>query len=264
MASSVDVTALGNRSDVRTAIGVVSVCMVILAWEIAPRIELVPASIIPPFSQVLANMPRILSSDSFWASVRTSSVRWSAGYGLGSCAGIALGVAMARSALLFRLIDPFLVMLYPVPKAALVLVLVIWFGSTGAPVVLVVSITALLPVVVSTFHAAQGVDHKLLWSARALGRSRIGTLLGVVLPASAAGAISGAQIGIGISLFTLLSAELIIRQDGIGAIMFSAWDNGQFTTVWSVAGIVATTGFVLDWLFRWGVARALPWTERLH
>jgi ABC-type nitrate/sulfonate/bicarbonate transport system permease component len=175
--------------------------------------------------------------------------------------GVPLGLAMGRSRALHALVDPLLVAGYPVPKAALILVFVLWWGAGDASRIAVVVTGALIPLVISSYHGAAAVRPALVWSARGLGTGRWRLWRRVVLPAALPQILSGVRIAIAISIFTVLASELLIRGSGIGAYMFTALDNGQTLTVFAMSVIVATLGFALDVLYAAAVRRAAPWIE---
>ena len=168
---------------------------------------------------------------------------------------------MGRSRVAFQMFDPILTMSYPVPKAALILIFVLWWGAGDLSRIMIIIMGSLIPIIISSYHGAAGLEPRLLWSARALGTGRAASLLRVVLPASLPQILSGVRLTIAISIFTLLASELLIRQDGIGAYMFTNLDNGQFLRVWAVSVIIASIGFLLDLLYVLGVRRVLPWLE---
>ena len=83
-------------------------------------------------------------------------------------------------------LEPILLLIYPVPKPALIPLFMIWLGIGDFSKIAVIALACLLPVVIATFNGARSVDPMLLWSARARGTSERRLLWRVVLPAIAA------------------------------------------------------------------------------
>jgi NitT/TauT family transport system permease protein len=243
----------------------VSAALVVLAvlgaWELAPRAGWVRSQSVPPFTDVAGEAVTIIGRPEFLGELGASATRWAAGLGLALAVGVPLGLAMGRSRLLHALIDPLLAAGYPVPKAALILVFVLWWGAGDVSRIAVVVTGALIPLVISSYHGAAAVPPALLWSARGLGTGRWRLWRRVILPAALPQILSGARIAIAISIFTVLASELLIRGSGIGATMFTALDNGQTLTVFAMSLIVAVLGFALDVGYAAGVRRAAPWIE---
>lgn len=230
-------------------------------WELAPRAGWVRRESVPPLSDVVREAADVLRRPEFLDGLGASAGRWAAGLGLAIVIGVALGTLMGRSRALYTLVDPLLVVAYPVPKAALILLFVLWWGAGNTSRVGIVVVGSLIPIVISAYHGANTVGPALLWSARGLGTRRIALLWRVILPAALPEVLSGLRIAIGVSLFTVLASELLIRGSGVGAYMFTALDNGQTLTVFAMSAIVATIGFLLDLLYVVAVRRALPWLE---
>jgi ABC-type nitrate/sulfonate/bicarbonate transport system permease component len=238
-----------------------AVAAVLGLWEAAPRAGWVRPQSVPPFSDVLDEALAVLVSGEFADSLGTSAGRWAAGLGLAVAVGVPLGTLMGRSRALYRLVDPLLVVGYPVPKAALMLPFVLWWGAGDGSRVAIIVAGCLIPIVISAYHGAAAVTPSLLWSARALGTSRMRLWRRVILPAALPQVLSGVRLAIAISIFTLLASELLIRGSGVGAFMFTALDNGQTVTVFAMSAIVATIGFLLDALYVVAARQAAPWIE---
>jgi NitT/TauT family transport system permease protein len=241
--------------------GTVAVLVALGLWELAPRLGWVREQSVPPFSATLREAGAVLADPVFAAGLAASAGRWAAGLGLAVVIGVPLGLVMARVRVVRALVDPVLTLLYPVPKVAFVLLFVLWFGAGWLSQVLVIVLGSLIPLVVSAYHGAAGVDERLVWSARALGTGRWRTVAGVVLPAALPQVLSGLRIAVTLSLFTLVASELLVRRSGVGAYLFDNLDIGQNLRVWGTGLVVATIGALLDAALVAAVRRTLHWFE---
>src|SRR6266478_5932391 len=113
-----------------------------LAWEAAPRLGLVSPAALPPLSAVLR--------------------AWS---------GLLLGGDLVSNGA-SSIVNPLIRCLYPLPKSALIPVLILWLGIGAASKIAAIFIGCLLPVTISAYNGARGVDETLVWSALASGASR--------------------------------------------------------------------------------------------
>ena len=238
-----------------------TVAAVLGLWELGPRVGWLNAGVVPPVSEVLILIPGLFLDPTFLPNMAASAYRWALGFALAILIGVPLGALMGRSRLAFHLIDPILTVSYPVPRAALILILVLWFGAGDVSRVGIIILGCLIPIVISSYHGAKGINPHLLWSARALGTGRAAALLKVVLPAALPQVLSGLRLAIAISIFTLLASELLIRQSGIGAYLFTLLDNGQYHLVWACSAVIATIGFLIDAAYVRLVRRGMPWLE---
>jgi NitT/TauT family transport system permease protein len=246
----------------RTLLPFLGIAVALLVWEISPRIGLVSIGSVPPFSHVVVGIAGLLIDPDFWTNLAVSAGRWAVGLGLAIAIGVPLGVAMGRSRRLFALIDPFLTLSYPVPKAALILIFVLWWGAGDLSRIAIIVMGSLIPIVISSYHGSRGIETRLVWSARALGtRAGLPLLAKVVFPAALPQIFAGLRLAIAISIFTLLASELLIRQSGIGSYMFTFLDDGETVQVWACATILATIAFLLDAAFVRIVQANVRWFE---
>jgi ABC-type nitrate/sulfonate/bicarbonate transport system permease component len=254
-------TGTSGRFSATELLPAVSVLVALCLWELAPTVGWVRPESVPPATDVAGEVIDVLGRPEFLDGLGASAVRWASGFALAILIGVPLGTLMGRWRPLYALVDPLLVVGYPVPKAALILLFVLWWGAGDASRVGVIVVGSLIPIVISSYHGANAVSPALVWSARGLGTRRARLWARVIVPAALPQILSGVRLGIAISIFTLLASELLIRGSGIGAYMFTALDNGQTLTVFAMSTIVATIGFAADALYVAGVRRALPWLD---
>ena len=237
------------------------VALALGVWELAPRAGWVRSQSVPPFSRVMNEVGAVLGRPEFLDALGASAVRWAVGLAAAIAIGVPLGTLMGRSRTLHTLVDPLLVAGYPVPKAALILLFVLWWGAGEASRIAIVVVGCLIPIVIASYHGANAVPPALLWSARGLGTRGPRLWFRVLLPAALPQIVSGLRLAIAISIFTALASELLIRGSGLGSVLFTALDNGQTVTVFAISTIVATLGFGIDVAYVALVRRALPWLE---
>ena len=240
-------------------LGALAVALLLGVWELAPRVGWVREQSVPPCSDVAREAASLLDAAGVPRQPRRARARAGPRASRSPCWPACRSAPwMGRSRRVRGIVDPLLALGYPVPKAALILLFVLWFGAGDVARVGIVVTGCLIPIVISAMHGAAGVAPELLWTARSLGR-RHGA--GVILPAALPQILSGLRIAIAVAIFTVLASELLIRGSGVGAFMFDALDNGQTVTVFAIAAIVAVLGFALDTVYVFAVRRGLPWLE---
>lgn len=246
---------------VRWALPLLTAGALLAVWEAAPRVGWVSPTLIPPASETLVEAVVVLGDPEFHSDALASGGRWAMGVALAVLIGIPMGLVMGRNRVVFHLIDPILTLSYPVPRAVLILVFVFWWGAGNLARVVTIVLGCLIPIVISAYHGAAGVQPALVWSARSLGSSRLGVLARVVFPAALPQILSGLRVALTISLFVLLASELLVRQSGVGAYLFTHYDAGQNVTVWACVVLLALAGYAIDALYVLGVRRGARWLE---
>src|SRR5260221_3057784 len=155
-----------------------------LAWEAAPRLGLVSPAALPPLSAVLRAWSGLLLGGDLAVNGASSLVNLVAGLAAGVLAGTAIGVLMAWYAAVEIVINPLVRCLYPLPKSAVIPVLILWFGIGALSKIAAIFIGCRLPATISAYNGARRVEETLVWSALASGASRARVLGDIELPAA--------------------------------------------------------------------------------
>ena len=231
-----------------------------LLWEAASRSGLVSELSLPPLSHVLAELHGLLGSD-LWMHTSKSLARGSIALACAIVAGIVSGLAMARYRPVRVLLNPLMQALYPMPKSALIPLTIMWIGLGDASKITLIFIGCLLPVVVSTYNAARGVDEILLWSARGLGASEGEMLREVIFPAALPEILNGVRTALALSFILLVAGELIIANNGIGYLIDTLGEDGDLAAMFAAVLVISAIGFVADRVFVLFTARVLRWRD---
>ncbi len=232
-----------------------------LAWEAAPRLGLVAPSALPPLSAVLHAWWDLLLGGDLVANGASSLVNLVAGLAAGVLAGTAIGVLMAWYAPVEIVINPLVRCLYPLPKSALIPVLILWFGIGALSKIAAIFIGCLLPVTISAYNGARGVEETLVWSALASGAGRAGVLWDIVLPASLPEILAGTRTALGLSFILLVSSEFLIGHTGLGYLISFLGEGGVYDAMFAGVLTVAAFGFLADRLYLAAMRRLLAWRQ---
>ena len=230
-------------------------------WEIVPRLGLIDASAVPPLSAVAVAWWDLLRSGDLVSNGLSSLQNLSAGLVLGVIVGTSLGVLMAWYKPLDELVHPLVRALYPMPKSALIPVMILWLGLGSASKIASIFIGCLLPVVLSAYNGARGVDRVLVWSALAAGATRRAVLWEVVMPAALPEILAGTRNALALSFILLVSSEFVIGQRGLGYLISFLGEGGAYDAMFAGVLTVAAVGFFADRLYLAVMRRALAWRE---
>lgn len=193
-----------------------SILGVLALWQGFAEAHVVSAFLLPAFSTVVVRLYHDVVSGDVIVGIALTLYRAFAGFALAAVAGIAIGVMIARVPPMRWFFDPLVSIGLPMPKIAFLPVFILWFGVFDASKILMVAFSAVFPVVVSAWAAADGVEHVLLWSALSLGASRAQLLWEIALPSSLPQIFTGLQVAMPIALIVEIISEMAMGGEGLG------------------------------------------------
>jgi NitT/TauT family transport system permease protein len=215
----------------------------------------------PTALEAIRAIPTILGDKDSLVNFGASLRRMAIGFGVAVAVSMPLGLLMGRSRVVASFFNPLLMVVYPVPKAALMPIIMLWLGVGDLAKTLVIFLGVSLPVIYHSFEGAKAVEEKMLWSGAAMGLSAAQRMVRIVLPAALPEILTGCRTGLVLALITMITSEMIARQSGAGNILFNALDMGQYDTVFAMIIIVGAMGICLDALFDRMRARLVRWSE---
>ncbi|MEU2128095.1 ABC transporter permease [Streptomyces sp. NPDC018352] len=184
------------------------------------------------------------------------------GYVLGVALAIPVGFLMGWYPVVRRLIEPWLQFFRMVPPLAIIPLAIVLMGIDETPKIFVIFLAAFLSSVVSTFQGVVAVDVTLVNAARVLGARDPQVFLGIVVPASTPFILVGMRIGLGASWATVVAAELIAAQGGLGFRMQQAQLYYDLPTIFVQLIAIGAIGLVMDRLLLLAERRLTHWQER--
>lgn len=230
-----------------------------LVWEFATQLSLVSPLALPPLSKVIAAWWRLAADGSLFVQGASSLYRTASGLALAIVFGSVTGILMGWSRVFDVLAGPLIRMLYPMPKSALIPMMALWLGFGDASKIVLIFFGCTLPVAISAYNGARGTDRTLVWSARALGASRLRTLWDVVVPSALPELMSGIRIALATSFILLVSSEFIAARKGLGYMIGILGEGGVYDGMFAAVLTVALLGFIADRAFLILMRRVLRW-----
>ena len=135
---------------------------------------------------------------------------------------IAIGLAVGRSRLAANVLMPPLELLRPIPAVAWIPLAVLMFPNPEESMVYITFVGAFYPVLLNTIQGVSSVDPKLTFAALTLGASRLRVFSEVIVPGAMPSIVTGLSIGMGNAWFSLVTAEMVAGQFGIG---YYTWES---------------------------------------
>jgi taurine transport system permease protein len=239
-------------------IGIASVLVFVLLWQIATSTRLIPPVLLPSPLAVLVAFRDILlhgyRDTSLLADVLATVGRCLAGFFLAVIIGVPTGLAMGTSRRFAASFNYLIQFLRPLPPLSYMVLLILWFGAGERSKVALLFLTA-FPIIVSAAMAGvRSVPVISLQAAATLGASRRQTFWHVILPSALPLIFTGLRIALAAAFSTVVAAEFLTARSGLGWLVLSASKYLQ--------NDVIIMGVVLLGLIGMGLSRALNRVDR--
>ncbi|MGE0800847.1 MAG: ABC transporter permease [Lautropia sp.] len=239
----------------RWLLAAASISAGVAVWHLVSRN--VNPMFLPSPAATLASARELLEDGTLPSSVIASAWRILLGWSAGLAIGIPLGILMGQIRVVRQLLDPYIEFFRFIPPIAFVTLAIIWFGPGEASKIALIFYTTVFIVILNMIAGVLSVSELRLRAAAALGASRWRTVTTVVLPSTVPFMVTGARIAMGNSFLTIVSAEIVAAQEGLGALIWSARNFGR--TEWVFVGIITLgmLGFAFDRIVRLAAGRFL-------
>ncbi len=238
-----------------------ALALVLLAWEAIARLGWVPALFLPAPTAILAEAGRMARSGELWRHLAVSLARVGIGFGVGAAVGTALGLLLGVSRVVWAVANPIIAATYPIPKIALLPLMILWLGIGETPKVVMIALGVFFPVVINTYAGVRGTDPFMVKAARSLGAGRWQVVRKIVLPSALPTILAGYRLGTGIALLLVVSAEMINATSGIGFLILNSGDLMLTGRLMVGLAILSLLGLVSAWGLRALEAWLTPWKE---
>lgn len=252
----------------RWSLGLVLPVLVLLVWQSLGMTATNPRMPLP--SKVVTAALVMIADGELPMAILQSLGRVFAGFAVAALLAIPLGLAMGHSRAIERNADPLVESFRPIAAIAILPLAILWFGTGTAASVFIVAYAAFFPIVVNTVAGVKRINPSLLQVAATMGIPRLTTIRTVLVPASLPAIGVGLRIAMGVAWTAIVAAELAVGakaggggSGGIGQMMFVFYAYSiELNRIIVCMLAVGAVALLLDRLLRWGLALAMPWSER--
>lgn len=233
---------------------------VFVLWELGVAALRVPEFILPGPTAVWAAL--VKWRDAIWFNASQTLYTTLVGFALALIAGMGLGLAIGYSTLVYRALYPLLVAFNSVPKAAIVPVLVIWFGIGTVPAILTAFLISFFPIVVNVATGLATMEPELQDVLRSLGATKREIFLKVGIPRSLPYFFASLKVAATLAFVGAVISETVAANKGIGYLMIAASSRFEVPLVFAGLIVVAAMGVALFAVFAVIEGRLTGWAYR--
>lgn len=255
-----------HRDNIRaTAIGLVSILLFLLAWHLLTKYRInvyVRFGNVPTPALVYESFTRAMHDTKFFTHVLLSCRRIFFGFALAAIFAVPLGLIMGRFRLAREIIFPVSEVLRPIPAIAWVPMSIMLWPTNEGSIIFITFLGSFFPVLINTLHGMSMVDPVLVRASQCLGARETSIFREVYFPASLPHIFTGLTVGMGVAWVSLIAAEMISGQYGIGYFTWEAYSLVQYADIALGMIAIGVLGLGSSALIR-GIGHIImPWNRR--
>lgn len=191
-----------------------------------------------------------------------SLLRAGEGFVIAAGSAVLLGCLTGSSRVARDVIDPVLELLRPIPPLAFLPIFIIWFGLGELSKVLMIAFSAFFVIYVNTYQGVRYADPLLMRAAQSLGASPQRAFFTISLPSATPEIFTGLRLGMGMSFFVLVAAELLAADTGMGYRIQEARQQFRIDRMIFGAVEIGIIGYILFAVLGWMENRLLAWKPK--
>jgi NitT/TauT family transport system permease protein len=224
-----------NRGGLRVAfVGAISLLLFLLAWHLLTRYRVVffvRFTNVPSPAAVYESLTRAMHDSKFFMHVMLSCRRILFGFSLAAVIAVPLGLVMGRFKLAHEILFPVTEVLRPIPAIAWVPMAIMLWPTNEQSIIFITFLGSFFPILVNTLHGMSLVDPVLVRASQCLGAREASIFREVYFPASLPHIFTGLTVGMGVAWVSLIAAEMISGQYGIGYFTWEAYSLVQYPDI---------------------------------
>jgi NitT/TauT family transport system permease protein len=249
---------------VRVLLRALSIVLFLALWQLASIHHLkwpIDFTNVPSPSEAALAFLSLLHAPKIAKDAWFSIVRVVAGFGAAALLGIVLGLVIGVSRFAEDMVLTPLEVLRPIPAVAWVPLATLMFASAESSMIYITFIGAFFPILLSTIHGVERVDKHLVTAAQCLGAGKSAIFREVILPGALPSIINGLSIGMGTSWFSLVTAEMISGQFGIGYYTWESYNLQKYPEIVVGMVLIGVLGMGSSAVIRTVGRYMTPWTQ---
>jgi len=252
---------LGEGSSL--GVSLVSAGLMFAAWWIASHTGWVKPLFLPRPEAIWIAFQQSLAGDidghTLYGHFAASVARVFAAFVLAVTVAVPVGLAMGVSRVARGVFDPPIEFYRPLPPLAYLPLMVIWFGIGETSKIILLFLAIFAPVALAARAGVRSVSQEQIQAARSMGASPWQVVLHVIAPGALPEILVGLRIGMGVGWTTLVAAEMVAADAGLGKMVFNAANFLRTDVVMLGTIVIGIVAFAFEMLMRWVEKRAAPW-----
>ncbi|HET8587596.1 MAG TPA: ABC transporter permease [Candidatus Limnocylindria bacterium] len=244
------------------------IALILLSWELSARLGITNANLLSQPTAIIGTVVgMIFGGDVYGQTIYqhlvTTLQELLSGYLIGSALGLIVGLVFARSPLVTRVFQPYILAAYSIPKIALAPLFVMFLGIGIVSKIAIVTVGVFFMLFFNTFAGVVGVNEEYIQAARIMGASRLRIFRQIILPAALPAIITGFKMGVPFAMIGAIVGEFIAAfNSGIGYVIIHATSLFDPATLFAAIFFLVLVVWVLGQIISFVEGRVLRWQPR--
>ena len=255
----------GEGSSLR--ISVVTIAVLLLAWTVVTNAGWIKPLFLPSpqavFQQFMEYLTGAANDKPLWQHFVASMGRVFAAFALAVVTAVPVGIAMGMSRVARGIFDPPIEFYRPLPPLSYLPLIIIWFGIDELPKVLLIFLSCFAPLALAARSGMKSASQEQINAAYSMGASYSQIIRHVILPSALPEILVGMRIAIGFGWTTLVAAEMVAANVGLGQMVLNASNFLRTDIVIMGIVVIGVVAYLFDLLMRWVEKRLVPWKGRM-
>lgn len=248
-------------------ISLITIVGLFLLWTLVSNAGWVKPLFLPTpqavFQQFLEYLTGEANDKPLWAHLLASILRVAVAFWLAVLTAVPIGIAMGISPFVRGVFDPPIEFYRPLPPLAYLPLIIIWFGIGEVPKVLLIYLSCFAPLALAARSGMKSASQEQINAAYSMGASYAQVIRHVILPAALPEVLVGMRIAVGFGWTTLVAAEMVAADMGLGQMVLNASNFLRTDIVVMGIIVIGAIAYLFDLLMRWAEARLVPWKGRV-
>ena len=240
-------------------VSIFSPVLVLIAWELLVRVGLLDSRFFPAPTSIVGTFGTLIASGELLTHVTVSLARIAVGFLMGAVPALVLGLVLGLSRLARAFANPIVYALYPVPKVAILPLIMLIFGLGEMSKYVIIAIAVFFLVLVNTMAGVVQMDRIYFDVAKNFNASRRDFYVNVVLRGALPPIFTGIKLAVGVALIVLVTAEFVGARTGLGVLIFEAWQVFAIERLFVGLVVVSFLGYALTLLIEELERLLIPW-----
>jgi NitT/TauT family transport system permease protein len=232
---------------------------VLLIWEWGANTGWIARLFFPAPSVILAVFARQIANGELLIALGYTLARLGLGLMLGALPGLLLGLVMGWSRAVRVVAEPVVAALHPLPKLALLPLVLVIFGIGEQSKIVMIALVAFFPMLINSMSGVQQIDSQTWEVARHYNARGWILLRRVILPGSLPMILAGAKLAVNVALLITVTVEMVTARQGLGATIWLAWQTLRTENLYAALIVIASLGLLTNWILDQLTARWIPW-----